>query len=92
MSTQKKVYLSQLEGEQVLWPGDVQTLAGFLLRCYDARDKIVNAKNKGTQTSRPTMHGLAMDLARLTEVPRTHIEQQFKSHGFDLTATVDFDG
>lgn len=91
MSERKTVYLSQLEEVQILWPGDVRSLAEFVLRCCDARDKIANAKNNGIQTSRPTIHGLAMDLARITEVPGTQIEQQFKSHGFSLAATVEFD-
>ena len=39
MNKRKKdtVYLSQLEGIQILWPGDVRALAEFILRCYDAQ-------------------------------------------------------
>ena len=91
MSKRETVYLSQLEEVQILWPGDVRTLAEFVLRCCDARDSNVKAKGDGIQTSRPTIHGLAMDLARIAQVPGTQIEQQFKSHGFSLAATVEFD-
>ena len=66
MREREKVYLSQLEEIQILWPGDVRKLAEFVLRCCDARDVIANAKNESTQTSRPTIHGLATDLARIT--------------------------
>ena len=91
MSEREIIYLSQLEELQILWPGDVRALAEFVLRCCDARDKIANVRNKGRQTSRPTIHSLAMVLERITEVPGTQIEQQFKSHGFSLAATVEFD-
>ena len=91
MSDREKVYLSQLEEIQILWPGDVRKLAEFVLRCCDARDVIANAKNESTQTSRPTIHGLATDLARITQVPGWEIEQQFKSHGFSLAATAEYD-
>ncbi len=91
MYKRETIYLSQLEKVQILWPGDVRALAEFILRCCDARDKIANAKNESIQKSRPTIHGLAMDLARITEVSGTQIEQQFKSHGFSLAATVAFD-
>jgi hypothetical protein len=37
------VYLSQLEGLQILWPGDVRALAEFVLRSFEARDRIVSA-------------------------------------------------
>ena len=91
MSQREKVYLSQLEGIQILWPGDIRALAEFVLRCCDARDKIANTQNKGIQTSRPTVHGLAMHFAGITGVPGRQIEQQFKSLGLSLTATVEFD-
>lgn len=86
------VYLSQLEEVQILWPGDVRALAEFILRSYDATDKIANARNTGSvQKSRPTMHGIAMDFAGLTNVRGTQIEQKFKSLGFNLGSNVDFD-
>ena len=91
MNERKKVYLSQLEGIQILWPGDVRALAEFVLRCCDARDKIANAQKKEIQKSRPTIHGLAMHFAGITGVPRQHIEQRFKSAGLSLAANVEFD-
>ena len=91
MSEREIIYLSQLEEVQILWPGDVRALAEFVLRCCEARDKIANVRNKGRQTSRPTIHSLAMVLERITEVPGMQIEQQFKSHGFSLAATVEYD-
>jgi hypothetical protein len=45
MSEREIIYLSQLEEVQILWPGDVRTLVKFVIRCCDAKDKIVNAKN-----------------------------------------------
>ena len=91
MSQREKVYLSQLEDVQILWPGDVRMLGEFVLRCYDAKDEIANAKNSGIQKSRPTIHGLALILDRIMEVPETQIEQIFKSHGISLAATVEYD-
>ena len=43
MSKRKKetVYLSQLDGLRILWPGDVRALAEFVLRSFEARDRIV---------------------------------------------------
>ena len=91
MYQREKVYLAQLEELEILCPGDVRELAEYILRCCEARDKIANAKNSGRQTSRPTIHGLAMDLARITEVPGVQIEKQFIAHGFSLADTVEFD-
>ena len=92
MSKIETVYLSQLEEVQILWRGDIRALAEFILRSSDATDKIANALNTDSkQTSRPTIHGLAMNFANITDVSGTQIEQQLKSHGFNLGAKVDFD-
>jgi hypothetical protein len=91
MRESEKVYLSQLEEVQILWPGDVRTLAEFVLRCCDAEDKVANAKNKSVQKSRPTIHGMAAHFANITQIPVLQIEHQFKSHGLNLAATVEFD-
>jgi len=91
MSKTEAVYLSQLEEVQILWPGDVRALAEFVLRCRDATDSKVNASSNGTQKSRPTLHGLALYLARIMEIPEESIEQLFKTYGFNLAATVEFD-
>jgi len=37
MGKRETVYLSQLDGLQILWPGDVRALAEFILRSFDAR-------------------------------------------------------
>ena len=91
MIAQEKIYLSQLEKIQILWPGDVRSLAEFVLHCCDAKDKIANAKNESIQKSRPTIHGMAGYFANITQIPILQIEQQFKLHGFNLAATVEFD-
>ena len=94
MDKRKKetVYLSQLEAVQILWPGDVRALAEFVLRSFEARDRIVST---GPSTSRvksaPTLHGLAGHFAWITGVPEVRIERQFEEHGLSLSATVEFD-
>lgn len=86
------VCLSQLGKIKILWPGDVRMLAEFMLRCYDANDKIENAKNKGSvRKSRPTVHFLACEFARLSGTHSSVIENIFHSHGLNLGATVEFD-
>jgi len=88
----KTVYLSQLEELAILWPGDVRTLAEFILRSYDAEDRESNERSRGTiQKSRPTLHGLASEFAMLTRIQQSRVEREFESHGFDLGATVEFD-
>jgi hypothetical protein len=92
MSQIKWVYLSELENLKILWPGDFHTLAEFTLKCHEAKDKIANARNTGSvQKSRPSIHGVAMHYSRITDLSGSQIEQQLKSDGFDLGATVDFD-
>ena len=92
MSQIKWVYLSELKNIEILWPGDFHTLSEFILRCYEAKDKITNARNKGSvQKSRPSIHGVAMHFSRITDLSGAQIEQKLKSDGFDLGATLDFD-
>ena len=92
MSQIKTVYLSQLEDVQILWPGDFRTLSEFILHCHEATDKIANARNTGSvQKSRPSIHGVAMHFSRISDLSGAQIEQQLKSDGFDLGATVEFD-
>ena len=82
MSERKRLYLSQLKDVQILWPGDIYAFGEIVLRCYDARD---------IQKSRPTLNGLAGHYAAIADIPRTQIAAEFKKHGLDLGATVDFD-
>ena len=94
MNKRKKetVYLSQLEAIQILWPGDVRALAEFILRSFEARDRIVSAGPSGSRVkSPPTLHGLAGHFAWMTGVPEVRIERQFEEHGLSLSATVEFD-
>ena len=92
MSKIKRVYLSKLEDVEILWPGDFHTLSEFVLQCHEAKDSIANARNTGSvQKSRPSIHGLAMHFARISDLSGIQIEQQLKSDGFDLGATVEFD-
>ena len=92
MSQIKRVYLSELEDVKILWPGDFHALAEFTLQCHEAKDKIANARNTGSvQKSRPSVHGVAMHFARITDLSGAQIKQQLKSDGFDLGATVDYD-
>jgi len=71
MSRPKPVYLSQLEEVEILWPGDVRMLAEFVLRAHDARDQQASLHNPGTRTrSRTTLHGLAVQFAQLTWLPK----------------------
>ena len=89
---EKQVYLFQLEQFTILWPGDVHTLAKFILRSYDARDRDINACSHGSvPKSRPTFHGLAADFAMLTKVPESRVEREFQTRGLDLEATIEFD-
>ena len=86
------VYLSELEGLQILWPGDVRTLAEFILRSFEARDRIVSAGPSSSRVkSPPTLHGLAGHFAWITGIPEVQIERQFQEHGLSLSATVEFD-
>jgi len=90
--TKETVYLSQLEGLQILWPGDVRALAEFVLRSFEARDRIVSASpSSSIVKSAPTLHGLAGHFAWITGVPEVQIERQFEEHGLSLDATVEFD-
>jgi len=94
MGERKKdtVYLSQLEAIQILWPGDVRALAEFVLRSFEARDRIVGAGPSSSRVkSPPTLHGLAGHFAWITGIPEVRIERQFEEHGFSLGATVEFD-
>ena len=92
MDKRETVYLSQLKGLQILWPGDVRTLAEFVLRCYDARDRMVTASQCALRMERrPTVHGLAGHFALIAGIPEVRIERQFEEHGFSLDATVEFD-
>ena len=94
MDKRKKetVYLSQLEAVQILWPGDVRALAEFVLRSFEARDRIVSAGPSSSRVkSPPTLHGLAGHFAWITGIPEVRIERQFEEHGFSLGATVEFD-
>ncbi len=89
---QGTVYLSQLEGLQILWPGDVRALAEFVLRSFAARDKLANAgPSRSRVKSAPTLHGLAGHFAWITGIPEVRIERQFEEHGLSLGATVEFD-
>ena len=86
------VYLSQLDGLQILWPGDVRALAEFILRSLAARDRLVNAgPSRSRVKSPPTLHGLAGHLAWITGIPEVRIERQFEEHGLSLDATVEWD-
>jgi len=92
MDRRETVYLSQLEAIQILWPGDVRALAEFVLRCYDARDRAVDASQSALRMERrPTVHGLAGHFASIAGIPEVRIERQFEEHGFSLGATVEFD-
>ncbi|MFO7728211.1 MAG: hypothetical protein R6X11_07765 [Desulfonatronovibrio sp.] len=92
MKISENVYLSQLKNISILWDNDLYTLALFILRSFDAADREINEKNKGSiQKSRPTLHGLAADFAMLTKVPSYIVEKKLKSLGFNIGATVDFD-
>ncbi len=85
-------YLSQLEGLQILWPGDVRALAEFVLRCYDAKDRAVDSSQSASRMeSRPTVHGLAGHFAGIAGIPEVRIERQFEEHGLSLGATVEWD-
>ena len=87
-----QVLLSQLEEMAILWPGDIHSLAEFLLRSNDAKDREVNARNKASiQKSRPTLHGLACCYASLTDIARSRIENEFGKFGFTLDVTIEFD-
>jgi hypothetical protein len=55
----KTIYLKELLLVAVLFEGDFHELASFILRGYDARDKVA-----GTRT-RPTVHGVAATYAWL---------------------------
>jgi len=89
---QETVHLSQLEAIQILWPGDVRALAEFVLRSFEARDRIVSAGPSNSRVkSPPTLHGLAGHFAWITGIPEVRIERQFEEHGFSLSATVEFD-
>ncbi len=86
------VYLSQLDGLQILWPGDVRALAEFVLRCYDAKDRAVDSSQSASRMeSRPTVHGLAGHFAGIAGIPEVRIERQFEEHGLSLGATVEWD-
>jgi hypothetical protein len=88
----KTVYLSQLDEVAIQWPGDIRTLAEFLLHSGDAKAREMNAKNPGLiATSRPTVHGLVRHFANLTEIPSSRVEQELESRGFSLGALVEFD-
>jgi hypothetical protein len=77
------VYLSQLEEIQILWPGDVRTLAEFILHCYDAKDRAVDSRQSASRMeSRPTVHGLAGYFAWITGIPEVRIERSSKSTAF----------
>jgi len=89
---QETVYLSQLEDVQILWPGDVRALAEFVLRSFDAKDRIGNAgPSNSIVKSRPTLHGLAGHFAWISGVPEVQIERQLEEHGLFPGATVEFD-
>jgi hypothetical protein len=86
------VYLSQLDGLQILWPGDVRALAEFVLRSFQARDRIVSTGPSSSRVkSAPTLHGLAGHFAGIAGIPEVRIERQFEEHGLSLDATVEFD-
>ena len=92
MDKRETVYLSQLEGVQILWPGDVRALAEFVLRCYDAKDRAVDSSQSASRMeSRPTVHGLAGHFAGIAGIPEVRIERQLEEHGLSLDATVEFD-
>jgi len=74
MDKRETVYLSQLEGVQILWPGDVRALAEFVLRCYDAKDRAVDSSQSTSRMeSRPTVHGLAGHFAGIGRRGRVFI-------------------
>ena len=92
MRRPKPVYLSQLEKIEILWPGDVRMLAEFVLRAHDAKDQQTNLHNSGAKTrSRTTLHGLAVQFAQITWLPKERIETIFLAHGFNLGSAVEFD-
>ncbi|MBN1974818.1 MAG: hypothetical protein JW787_14355 [Sedimentisphaerales bacterium] len=91
-SKREVVYLSELKDIQILWPGDIRSLAEFKLRCCDSEDKIANSNSRGgIQKSRPTIHGLAADFEHMTNISISRIERILKDYGFNLGATIEFD-
>ncbi|MFQ4139058.1 hypothetical protein PGN35_022365 [Nodosilinea sp. PGN35] len=67
-------------------------LAEFVLRAHDAKDQQTNLQNPGAKTrSRTTLHGLALQFAQITWLPKERIETIFLAYGFDLGSVVEFD-
>ena len=89
----RSVSLSALRDVAVLFPGDLYELGLFLCKAFDARDRETNARNTGVCVgpSRPTLHGLAADYARVTDIELRRIEAVLVEAGLGLAAVVDFD-
>jgi len=88
-----RIPLSAIKDLAVLFPGDLHDLAVFLLKAYDARDREANAQNPRVLIgpTRPTLHGLAAQYARVTDIPLSRVEEELAKAGFALGGIVDFD-
>ena len=86
------VYLYQLKEIAILWPGDFQVFAGFMLRSYDAKDLIYNKKNKGSVVkSRPTLKLLANHYSTILDISQIEVERKILKEGLGIGATIEFD-
>jgi hypothetical protein len=79
------VPLRSLAGLSILYEGDLQDLARFILRAYDTRSRGTNSRR------RPTLHGLASTYSRILGVELDSIEQVLQARGLNLGATLDYD-
>jgi len=83
--THGTVPLRSLAGCAILFEGDLQDLARFILRACDARWQGTHCKQ------RPTLHGLVATYARIIDgVDVDSIEHALRAHGFDLGSTVEY--
>ena len=83
--TDSTVPLRSLAGLSILFDGDLQDLARFILRARDAQSQGTSSK------SRPTLHGLATTYARIVDVDVDSIERAIEDRGLDVGATVEYD-
>ena len=83
--TDTPVPLRFLAGLSILFYNDLQDLALFILRAFDAQSQGTNSR------SRPTLHGLATTYARILDVDLDSIERVIQARGLDPGATVEYD-
>ncbi|MCL4190800.1 MAG: hypothetical protein KJZ87_03565 [Thermoguttaceae bacterium] len=76
----------------VLFPGDLDEQGLFACKAFDAGDRETNARNAGVRVgpSRPTIHGLAVKYAHVTNIELRRVEGMLVEADFSLGAIVEY--